>query len=175
MQMTHQVFTQKKLHTKDFILRLTILYDFEQQAKLVFDDRNKNNDYRCWYRLERDTRGRPYSIWKCSLSGSEWWLHGCMQILKICKFKINALYFTLYPLIKQITKTKLTKREDGGSQQCFVSERGNRHSNSGNRSEKAEAYTVNQETREAAPHVFHGRTSKRHRDWWDSVLLWKRE
>ena len=163
--------THKRFHTGT-----TILYDFEEQAKLVFDDRNKNNDYRCWYRLERDTRGWPYSIRKCSLSGSEWWLHGCRHILKICKLKINALYFTLlYPLIKQIMDPKLTKREGGGSQQCFVSERGSRYRNSENRSEKAEAYIVNQETRKAAPHIFHGRTSKRHRNWWDSVLLWERE
>lgn len=58
--------TYKRFHTET-----TILYDFEEQAKLVFDESNKNNDYRSWYRLERDTRG-PYSIWKCSLSKSEW-------------------------------------------------------------------------------------------------------
>lgn len=55
---------------------------------------------------------------------------------------------------------KLTKREGGGSQQCFVSERGGRYRNSENRCEKMEAYTVNQETRAVAPHIFHGRTSK---------------
>lgn len=45
-----------------------ILYEWfytskdEEQAKLVFDDRNKNSGYR----LRRDMR-RPYSIWKCIL------------------------------------------------------------------------------------------------------------
>lgn len=101
---SHQFFEQKKPHTKAFILRL-LYYDFtgksEEQAKLVYDDRNNTVLTGGGTHLEM-TQGylgahrnvlypdpsNYLGVYMCKKSLSD-------------KFKISAPYGTLtYPLLK---------------------------------------------------------------------------